>query len=57
MFRVIRIRGWPLAIYVFSRDTAAVSRVLANTNAGGSVVNNALVRTRRLVEWMARLRG
>lgn len=109
VFHFIRTRGKPLALYMFSRDKAAVSRVLANTTAGGTTVNNALVhlanpnlpfggvgssgfgsyhglagfkafshersvfvqkmsgasmyyppygpRTRRLVEWMARLRG
>ena len=43
VFRFIRTRGKPLALYVFSRDNAVVSRVLANTTAGGTVVNNVLV--------------
>ena len=109
VYRFIRTRGKPLALYVFSRDKASIARVLANTTSGGTAVNNALVhlanpnlpfggvgssgfgsyhgiagfkafshersvfvqkmsggsmyyppygpRTRRLVEWMARLRG
>ncbi len=43
VFEQIRARGKPLALYVFSRDRAAVEQILANTTAGGTCVNNVLI--------------
>jgi len=39
----VRSRPKPLALYVFSRDQAATERVLSQTSAGGSVVNNVVI--------------
>lgn len=41
--RVIRSKDKPLALYVFSRDARAVERVLRETTAGGTCVNNVIV--------------
>jgi aldehyde dehydrogenase (NAD+) len=39
----LRRRPKPLALYIFSRKPAHVERLLSNTSAGGTVVNNCLV--------------
>ena len=39
----VRARGKPLAMYVFSQAGANVARILAETTAGGTCVNNAVV--------------
>lgn len=39
----VRSRPKPLALYVFSSDRAATERVLSQTSAGGSVVNNVVI--------------
>jgi aldehyde dehydrogenase (NAD+) len=42
-FRIIRSRGKPLALYIFSKDDKAVERILRNTTAGGTCVNSVMV--------------
>jgi len=42
-FAAIDSREKPLVLYVFSRDRAVVRRVLANTRAGGTVINHTLI--------------
>jgi aldehyde dehydrogenase (NAD+) len=42
-FAAIESREKPLVLYVFSRDRGVVRRVLANTRAGGTVVNHTLI--------------
>jgi aldehyde dehydrogenase (NAD+) len=39
----IREGGKPLAMYIFSQDEAAVERLLRQTSAGGTVVNNVVI--------------
>jgi aldehyde dehydrogenase (NAD+) len=39
----IRAHGKPLALYIFSQDEAAVERLLGQTSAGGTVVNNVVL--------------
>ena len=41
--RLIRSRGKPLAMYVFSRRRENVEVLLRNTSAGGTLVNNTLL--------------
>jgi aldehyde dehydrogenase (NAD+) len=43
VLQLIRRNGKPLALYVFSRDGAAVERWLAHTTAGGTSVNTTLL--------------
>jgi aldehyde dehydrogenase (NAD+) len=43
VFAAIESREKPLVLYVFSRDRKVVRRVLANTRAGGTVVNHTLI--------------
>jgi aldehyde dehydrogenase (NAD+) len=45
---IIRARPKPLALYVFSRDEAKIERVLSETTAGGSTVNNTLLHLANL---------
>jgi aldehyde dehydrogenase (NAD+) len=40
----IQLGSKPLALYAFSRDTAFVERVLRETSAGGTVINNTLLQ-------------
>ncbi|CAM3386503.1 aldehyde dehydrogenase family protein [Corallococcus sp. ZKHCc1 1396] len=39
----VRAGGKPLALYVFSQDEATVERLLTETSAGGTVVNNVVL--------------
>ncbi|RKH53463.1 aldehyde dehydrogenase family protein [Corallococcus llansteffanensis] len=39
----VRAGGKPLAMYVFSQDEATVERLLKETSAGGTVVNNVVL--------------
>ena len=39
----VRSRPKPLALYVFSKDSRATERVLAQTTAGGTAVNNVVI--------------
>ncbi len=39
----IRAGGKPLAMYLFSQDEAVVERLLRQTSAGGTVVNNVVI--------------
>jgi aldehyde dehydrogenase (NAD+) len=41
--RHIRTGGKPLAMYIFSRDSKVVERLLAETSAGGTCVNTTVV--------------
>jgi aldehyde dehydrogenase (NAD+) len=41
--RVVRAKPKPLALYVFARDRKLVRRVLAQTTAGGTCVNTAMI--------------
>lgn len=43
VIRIIQSKEKPLALYVFSRDEAAVERVLRNTTAGGTCVNSMII--------------
>jgi aldehyde dehydrogenase (NAD+) len=43
VYRHIQAGGKPLALYVFSRDRVSVEEILANTSAGGTVVNNVVI--------------
>ncbi|MFO0694274.1 MAG: aldehyde dehydrogenase family protein [Polyangiales bacterium] len=43
VFRAIHSRGKPLALYVFSESTYNQERILKNTTAGGTVINNVLL--------------
>ncbi|MDQ3262898.1 MAG: aldehyde dehydrogenase family protein [Myxococcota bacterium] len=43
LFRRIDAKDKPLALYIFAKDGKAVERMLKNTTAGGSVVNNVLI--------------
>jgi delta 1-pyrroline-5-carboxylate dehydrogenase len=43
LYRIIRSRGKPLAMYIFSRSRSKIEDALRNTSAGGSVVNNTLI--------------
>lgn len=43
IFQRVNSGGKPLALYVFARDDDAVKRVMENTTAGGSVINNVLI--------------
>jgi aldehyde dehydrogenase (NAD+) len=43
VLQLIRRNGKPLALYVFSKDRAAVERWLARTTAGGTSVNTTLL--------------
>jgi aldehyde dehydrogenase (NAD+) len=40
---LIRDGGKPLALYLFSQDEATVERVLRQTTAGGTVINNVVM--------------
>jgi len=40
---IVQAKDKPLALYIFSSDTAAVERILANTSAGGTCVNGVVV--------------
>ena len=40
---LIRGKDRPLALYIFAEDRARVEQVLAQTSAGGTVVNNAIL--------------
>ncbi|XXF77550.1 aldehyde dehydrogenase family protein [Myxococcaceae bacterium GXIMD 01537] len=40
---LIRAGGKPLALYLFSEDEATIERVLRQTTAGGTVVNNVIM--------------
>jgi aldehyde dehydrogenase (NAD+) len=42
-YAMIRSRGKPLAMYVFSQSDANVAAMLANTSAGGTLVNDTLI--------------
>jgi aldehyde dehydrogenase (NAD+) len=39
----IRAGGKPLAMYIFSQDEATVERLMRQTSAGGTVVNNVVL--------------
>ena len=39
----LRARPKPLAMYIFSRDSARIEELLGSTAAGGTVVNNCLI--------------
>jgi aldehyde dehydrogenase (NAD+) len=39
----IRANGKPLAMYIFSSDDSTVERLLRQTSAGGTVVNNVIL--------------
>jgi aldehyde dehydrogenase (NAD+) len=41
--RVINDREKPLVLYLFSRDRGVIDRVLQQTRAGGTVINDTLV--------------
>jgi aldehyde dehydrogenase (NAD+) len=41
---LVREGGKPLALYVFSQDEATVERVLRQTTAGGTVINNVVMQ-------------
>jgi aldehyde dehydrogenase (NAD+) len=41
--RFVRSKPKPLALYVFARDRKLVRRVLAQTTAGGTCVNTAMI--------------
>jgi aldehyde dehydrogenase (NAD+) len=43
VFRVIRAREKPLALYVFGTDEGTIQCILANTTAGGTCVNSVVV--------------
>ena len=43
VFRIVQSKDKPLALYVFSRDEAAVERILRNTTAGGTCVNSMII--------------
>jgi aldehyde dehydrogenase (NAD+) len=43
VYRLIRSRGKPLAMYVFSRRNDNVESLLRNTSAGGTLVNHTLL--------------
>lgn len=43
IFQHVDEAGKPLALYVFAEDNSAVERILRNTSAGGTVVNNVLI--------------
>jgi len=43
VFGIIRSKEKPLALYIFSKDDAAVERVLRNTSAGGTCVNSMIL--------------
>ncbi len=40
---VIRAGGKPLAMYIFARENAAIDRLLRETSAGATVVNNTML--------------
>jgi aldehyde dehydrogenase (NAD+) len=41
--KYIRRGGKPLAMYVFSNDTATIESLIADTSAGGTAINNVVV--------------
>ena len=43
IYRFLRSRPKPLALYIFSRDSQNVEELVGNTSAGGTVVNNCLM--------------
>jgi aldehyde dehydrogenase (NAD+) len=43
VYRFVRSRGKPLALYIFSRDKQSIEDILANTSSGGTVVNNVML--------------
>jgi aldehyde dehydrogenase (NAD+) len=43
VFREIHSRGKPLALYIFSESTKNQERILKNTSAGGTTINNVLL--------------
>jgi aldehyde dehydrogenase (NAD+) len=43
VYSVIRSKGKPLALYIFSRNAARVEEILNNTSAGGTCVNNTVI--------------
>src|SRR5204863_4479721 len=40
----IQSGGKPLALYAFSRDKAFIERILRETSAGGTVINNTMLQ-------------
>ncbi len=43
VFRIIRSREKPLALYIFSNNNAAIESILKNTTAGGTCINSLVI--------------
>ncbi|MEK7288314.1 MAG: aldehyde dehydrogenase family protein, partial [Elusimicrobiota bacterium] len=43
VFRIIRSKDKPLALYIFSHNDQTIEKILANTTAGGTCVNSLIV--------------
>ncbi len=43
VYAFLRTRDKPLALYIYARDAGAAEAIVANTTAGGTLINNSLV--------------